>query len=186
MASPLLHSTFRILAFLALIPLVFTFCAKEEPVTRLPGLEIPEITGYYLRDQNGYTMGTIGNPNVQPGNGPSLAESDHYFMIYPNPATHYLYLYSKSTAANSVRRIWMVAAATGSSAPGYSEAFNSINLVAGGTPLISHTSTSDNIVLDISSLEPGYYRVYLENDGLLFYDNLVVAAPSSEPQKSNN
>ena len=173
----------RILAILVLVPLFFSACTREDSVVRAPGLEIPEITGYFLRDHNGVDMGTIGTPNVKLGSGPNLVESDYFFMVYPNPAYHQVALYSKSPSGNSVRRIWIVEAVADHSAAELTESFNSINLVVGGTPLAQTVTTTENASLNIESLEPGYYRIYLEIDDLQLFDNLVVADPSPELHK---
>lgn len=173
----------RILTVLVLVLLIFPACTSEDSVVRAPGLEIPEITGYYLRDHNGVDMGTVGTPNVKLGSGPNLVESDYFFMAYPNPAYHHVALYSKSPSGNSVRRIWLVEAVTDYPDPGLADSFNGINMVVGGTPLIQTVTTTENAFLNVESLEPGYYRIYLETDGMLFFDNLVVADPSLEPHK---
>jgi hypothetical protein len=72
-----------------LIPIMLIFwgsCSKENADFRLPGLDIPMLTGYYMRDYSGYPIGTIGTPNVYLGNESNEFSSAYFFSVYPNPA----------------------------------------------------------------------------------------------------
>jgi len=48
------------------------------------------------------------------------------------------------------------------------------NIKVGGAPLIQIEFKSDNLAVDLTSLDQGYYRIYLKVDKYIFYDNLVI------------
>ena len=53
-------------------------CSKEEADIRLSEFEIPVITGYELRDEQGVTKGTYGIPNIKLGNGSNSHNSNFF------------------------------------------------------------------------------------------------------------
>ena len=48
------------------------------------------------------------------------------------------------------------------------------NIKVGGAPFIQIEFKSDNLAVDLTSLDQGYYRIYLKVDKYIFYDNLVI------------
>lgn len=145
-------------------------CSKDDYEFRLSSFSTPVITGFIRRSEFGDYMGAVGVPNVNNGN----YDSDYYFGLYPNPASEHCSLFIKSPMTMSLKKLWITPAQFGYQISNYSNNFGMTNLYAGGIPLIQIEFNTDHIEIDLSSLEEGYYRIYLKIDDNLLYDNLVI------------
>jgi hypothetical protein len=167
--------------FILLILLIFTSgCNKEKAEYRLSDFDIPVITGYYLRDEQGIPMRTIGTPNVRLGNESNDFTSDYYLMQYPNPCDKSCVLNIKSPSGQSIKKVWVVQASYFDQMPGSENELNMISLNTGGAPLLQAETTSRYLKLDLTSFKTGYYRVYVKIDDQILYDNLVINKSNPE------
>jgi len=157
------------LIFVISIPLIFS-CTKAENYFRLSSFETPIIEGYNLRNLFGDYVGSVGNPNVKNGD----YDSEYFFRFYPNPAIENCYLYTKSPTTLSLKKLWITMAQFGDRITNYSNNIGMNNFYIGGVPLIQIEFNGDNIQIDLSSLEEGYYRIYIKIDENILYDNLVI------------
>lgn len=152
-----------------------TGCSKEEAELRLPGFEVPVVTGYYLRDEVAISRGYVGVPNVKPGTHSDYSQSTYFITFFPNPARNSGTIHLKSPNDYDVKKFWITQAIYSSpiSIPGASvDGMN--NIIAGGAPLIQGETTDKNIYLDLTDLPSGYYRLYVSVNDHLFYDNIVI------------
>lgn len=153
-------------------------CTKEEADLRVPEFEIPVIHGYYVRDGTGSFMGSYGygKPNVRLGDVPDYWQSNYFFVIYPNPPVlNTLYVLTKSPSHNNVKKLWITHAVLRPPFdPGVVPQDGRNNFVAGGAPLFEVEFTQEEIRLDLTELDDGYYRVYVKINNQVLYDNLVV------------
>jgi hypothetical protein len=157
--------------FITVGTLLIIACSKESSDFQLSNFEIPVITGFQVRDHTGSTVQIIGNPNIKLKN-----ESNRYsFISYPNPIKSYCYISIKSPA-DTYKKVWLVRADYMLNNEPVIETLGMKTLYVGGVPLFKGVigPQSEAIILDLSSFKNGYYRIYLETDGILLYDNLVI------------
>ena len=145
-------------------------CSKEDSDIRLPYFEIPEIHGFILRNDWGDYLGRIGNPDIK-----THAESNQYsFDIYPNPSNVYINVYCRTPVPNETKKIWVTQAQYNSNIPNYSLDVGMVNINTGGIPLIQAEFTDNQIRFDVSFFSEGYYRIFIQIDKVILYENLIV------------
>lgn len=150
-------------------------CTKEEADIRFPQFEVPQFTGYYARDEAGHYMGRYGMPNVNLGDQYTWENSRYHITMFPNPAHNRSTVFIKSPNQNQMKKLWLTRAIpTLPFEPTIVESDNWNNFVVGGAPLLQGEFTQREAYLNISDLPNGYYRLYVEMDGLIFYDNLLI------------
>jgi len=162
------------LLLLLLITILLPGCTKEADI-RLSEFTTPVITGYYVRNDIGMDLKTIGIPNVRLGdNSNDYHTSTYFFTFFPNPCTDSCLTFVKAPQDNSTRKVWITQAnwLEEKNEP-VTDPVGMDNMTVGGYPLIQKEFTSDRTMIDLSSLGEGYYRIYLEVDGNLLYDNLI-------------
>ncbi|MEN8138628.1 MAG: hypothetical protein ABFR62_09350 [Bacteroidota bacterium] len=151
-------------AALLLFAVLFSSCGKQSESTAV-------ITGYYLRDASGNAMGMVEEPNVKLNNGINDPEYKISIGSYPNPFRHICNIYTNNPSPEVLKKIVVTKAEFNK------RASVSTNMPATaddivGEVLIEQEFTNSYYSLDFSDLETGYYRVYVEINGELFYDNL--------------
>jgi len=155
--------------------MIFPGCTKEEADIRFPQFEIPQFKGYYARDEAGNYMGRVAMPNVNLGDQDTWENSRYHIILFPNPAHNRTTVYIKSPNQYDEKKLWLTQAIpTLPFEPTIVESDTWNNFVAGGVPLLQGKFTQREAYLDISALPDGYYRLYVEVDGLIFYDNLLI------------
>jgi len=162
------------LLFVSLL-LITLSCSKEDSGMRLSEFETPVVTGFELRDIQGIVRGYIGTPNVKLGNESNHFDSEYYFVTYPNPCRESCVVYGQTPDSNETKYVWIVQAQyIDNSTNSTTNIVNAVLLGSGGAPLIQSEFSSNNILLDLSGLSPGYYRIYLKVADVILYDNLIV------------
>jgi hypothetical protein len=160
-----------ILASLSIAP----GCNKEQADLRMPEFEVPVITGYLVRDEAAQHQGNIGQPNVNLGHPSGNWDSEYFITFFPNPAINRGTIYMKSPNEYDVKKVWLTQAVFRPpySIPGIStDGMN--NFIAGGAPLLQVEVTERNLMLDLTDIPTGYYRLYVSVNGHVFYDNIVI------------
>jgi hypothetical protein len=165
---------FKALLFCA-VTILLTACSKEEATERLPGFEVPVIAGFQMRSIMGEAMGNVGYPNIKLYDGADFTSSKNFFSSYPNPSSSNLNIYVLERDYPTMKKIWMVPARR------LGEPEKSVlnqgmySLYAGGTPLFQLETLGENIVLDVTGIPEGYYRLYVKIKNVLLYDNIVIS-----------
>ncbi len=161
--------------FLLLFLSGITSCRKDEPSSESGK---PVITGYYQRSitgggVNGGDPEIVGNPNTRLGDGNDFASPDYYLISYPNPCTgDQLRIATKSPDESSQKQLWIVPAEWSEKAPDNTPIMT--NETLDKLSEFSTTFSSQMVAIKTSRFSNGYYRVYLEIDGKLFYDNVLI------------
>ena len=161
------------LLFMGII-LITLSCSKEESDIRLSEFDAPIITGFEERDEQSNVIRAIGNPNVKLGNESNDYTSDYFFTSYPNPSRNSFQVSIKTPNPNSTQRVWIVQAQYYENGTSTANIGGTTLLDVGGDPLIQYEGILNNLELDVSGLSEGYYRIYLQVDDLILYDNLVI------------
>lgn len=155
--------------------IMFSGCTKEDAEIRFPQFEVPQFKGYYAHNEAGNYMGRYGMPNVNLGDQDTWENSRYHILMFPNPAHNRSTVFIKSPVQNQEKKLWLTRAIpTLPFEPTIVESDTWNNFVAGGAPLLQGEFTQREAYLDISALPDGYYRLYVEMDGLIFYDNLLI------------
>ncbi len=163
--------------FLLLFLSGITSCRKDEPSSESGK---PVITGYYQRSitgggVNGGDPEIVGNPNTRLGDGNDFASSDYYMISYPNPCMgDQLVITIKSPSESSQKKLWIVPAEWNEKAPENIPAVTKETLDRLSELNITLSSHTSAISINTSKFTNRYYRVYLEVNGKLFYDNVLI------------
>lgn len=157
-------------------------CSKDDSNIRVSNLETPILTGFLLRNITGDVIGKIGFPNIKLGNESNDNNSEYFFSTYPNPIKDKASIYIKSPNTNTTKKVWIVHAEYNNNISNAETSIGNATLLsAGGSPIFYGEISSNDIHLDLSNLNEGYYRVYVNIDGLTLYDNLIIT--NTELQK---
>lgn len=161
--------------FFLILTLLLVRCSDDEDVSVKPSpLDLPVITGFQVRDYNGSVRSSYGSPNIKLRDRSEESGSTLYFSVYPNPVEKYCSVYTDIPNNNAERHLWIVPAIyQGDEPPSYSD-MGMINFSAEGTPVIDITFTTEYYRLNLSDLETGFYKVYLEVGNSILNDNLVI------------
>lgn len=149
-------------------------CTKDEADLRTSSFETPVVKGFIMRDQNGWTMGYIGKPNVKTGEPPYEVSPGFSLFVYPNPAANSCHVWLNSPNENETKKVWLTRATAGDELYNSTGIANMNALIIGGCPLFQVEVTGNDVAIDLSLLDDGFYRVYVKMGGCLFYDNLVI------------
>ncbi len=161
--------------FVGVVALVFFLsCTKEQADYRLPGFDTPVITGYHMRDPNGWEMGIIGTANVKLSDSDSPLTSRYSILIYPNPCITTFNMHIVAPENNQIKKLWITRANISGNLSNSSVYLNMNAINIGGFPVFQTDFTSEQISIDVSKFEDGFYRVYLKTGGFILYDNLVI------------
>lgn len=155
--------------------LITMSCSKEDSDMRLAEFDIPVLTGFELRDEQGSLMRVIGTPNIKLGSESNDYNSKYFFSSYPNPCRDICAIFIKTPNSIEKKQIWIVQALYNDITTNTTANLGNTSLLGvGGTPIVQSEITSNNAVFDLRSLNEGYYRIYLKVDDLILYDNLIV------------
>jgi len=163
-------------SFLFLL-ILFYNCNKFGPPgdDRLNNFDYPIITGFEFKNEEGVSIGSYGElVNNKLGDKGTIEESEYYLNAFPNPATDFYTVYTLSRNAPMLRTIWIVKASYNGELPNIEIYNNATYLVAGQYHLIEVSSQGNLINIDLSSLDDGFYRIYVEIGGNVLYDNFIV------------
>jgi hypothetical protein len=167
--------------FIALIS-----CTKDVAELRLPFNSVPVITGILFKDELGSSIRIIGEPN---SNLIYISDIEEIrITIFPNigkPGKYSPYINVETNFQSFSANIWMVCARFEPSiagryfSPDVVNVCNSAALVAGGEPLIygrvEIPSSTGIIRLEAGDLVEGFYRIYVEIDNKLLWDDLMIS-----------
>lgn len=161
--------------FLISLAVLVSSCSDEEVDMRLSSLETPVITGYEWRDVYAQLVKSIGTPNIKLGNESNHYSSAYYFKSYPNPCSDKLAIFVKIPNSDKTIKTWIVQAQyvnQVTSSP--NQVGNSVIMHAGGAPILQQEFLGNVTSFDVSELKNGYYRLYVQVDSILLYDNIYV------------
>ncbi len=161
-------------SFIAVAIIGLCSCTKDEADLRTSSFETPVVKGFIMRDPNGWIIGNIGNPNVKIGDPPNGTNSSFSVEVYPNPAVNLCHVHIISPNEDEIKQVWLTRATASDQLYNSAGILNMNALKIGGYPLFQALVSDDDVGLDLSKLEDGFYRVYVKMGGLLFYDNLVI------------
>lgn len=136
--------------------------------------DINIVTGMNLVDNLGNNVGVIGNPNVLNNAG---------FVTYPNPAIDVLTIVGIPAAKN----IWILKGVPTKSFSNtnFSDVLNA-NVydsaeIKGKSVFEIEDIVANNLKIDLSRFEQGYYRVFVElEDGTIHWNNIYFRASQSD------
>jgi hypothetical protein len=143
-------------------------CTQETEELRTGELHIPTCTGFNYKDNFNQLRGIIGVPNNK------LVSNINSFTlsVYPIPAQNNVKVIINN---NSSKKIWLTQAQVSGELNYNLNYLNAPLLVVGGSPLISFNNvTEDQLVIDISFLPQGYYRLYVKVDDQILWENLIL------------
>ncbi|MBW6478133.1 MAG: hypothetical protein K0B37_01815 [Bacteroidales bacterium] len=162
---------------LVIISGLFTACSEKESKMEEPDELLPVINGYFARNEAGESMGIIGNmnPNVNLGTNTNLVDSDYFITFFPNPAINFASVYMKSPGQDEIKKIWIVPAVFDpeyepSDDETYEPEINILNEIA----VLQTETTMHTVFFDLTELQSGYYRIYVEVAEYILYDNIVI------------
>jgi len=166
-------------SLLIAVLLVLNACSKQSAESDYvtTGLRSPVITGYEVRDDQGFVVKHVGNPNIKNQifneNGNEIIAG---IFAYPNPAAYEMGFHFTNQLSGSLK-FYLVRATVEGGMETTGNFLGSTNLVAGSYHLIEIDSINadKNIHIDVGIIPDGYYRAYLEGDKLLLWDNIVVS-----------
>lgn len=162
--------------FIYLLLTITIACKKESSEPGTVGFKAPIITGFYLRDVYGGTVGQVGQPNVNLGVNDTFGNS---LLVYPIPSVNDVninLLLVNNPTENTL--VWVVRVTP----QGQDLSFNFQNRIyfpAENLPLFTIDKFNKGYNnISISSwrypLSAGYYRIYARVDNVLLYDNFVI------------
>lgn len=164
--------------FIGIVLILFS-CTKKDDGIELSQVNIPEITGFHLRSDDGQSMGTIGVVNNKIQASGKSDGMDCEILLYPNPVLFYGGVRIEKPAIRQRIVVWVVVGRYNENIPYYYFDSNMMNMVAGGKAIFQREFYSDqaevNVKFNDDLLHPGYYRVFVKIDDVLLYDNLIVA-----------
>lgn len=147
---------------LLLLSILALSCTSDDETSNS---DMKLVTGVTFRQNPDDTPFQLGNPNTL---------INGKFVMYPNPAINTAFI----AATENVSDVWIVPANAKKSYQNTD--FGSIlnNSLYSEQSIIQNSDYSLNgqaasgISLDVSSLDEGYYRVFVKIDGQIYWDNL--------------
>ncbi|WP_298220942.1 hypothetical protein [Flavobacterium sp.] len=139
-------------------------CNKDESNPVTDPLTMNLVTGINFRQTTDDLPLKLGNPNILVNNK---------FLIYPNPAGQAL----NFLAEGNVTNIWFVPANPEKihQNVNFSNILNtniySEQSIISNSDLSSAQQSSNNIIVNIKTLEKGYYKVFVKIGGEIYWDN---------------
>ncbi|WP_338376577.1 hypothetical protein [uncultured Flavobacterium sp.] len=160
---------------LLIILSIFTLnsCNKNDDNDEIDATTIDLITGINFRQTFDDTPLSLGNPNNHTNN---------IFVIYPNPSIDFL-----SIASNeNITKVWIM--------PGnpnkihqqtdfstiYSPNTYTESQIQTKSLLELNDLNSTNVLIDLNSLNTGYYRVFLKINDAIYWDNIYLEKNGDE------
>jgi len=181
------------IVFITFLILFISSCKKEETV---PGVSLQKdiLQGFECRNDMADKYYIIGNPDIKLCDVGSLASQNYNFSIlsFPTPNISYNnYYYSNQINYSSAVNFFINAykpmqhARLRIEKAYYNSAPSSTEIALGAVTYVSNPYILDMdslnlhlgenlLAFNVSSVEPGYYRVYLQIDDVLLWDNLII------------
>jgi len=158
-----------------IVSMIINSCTKENEDMRLSDFSIPTINGYYGRDGQGSPLGRMGIPNTKSYDGIDYYSSTYRFSFIPNPVRTLCTVFVEAPVSKEIKKLWITSAIWNNQVTDeWTDLNTTHNIVVGGFPVYQTEFTSDHLMLDLSILPEGYYRIYLKVNDCLLYDNLVI------------
>lgn len=162
----------RIIGYLLII-LILLGCQKGEDNTP-SGLSVPEIAGINYRDNFGAYLGTIGTPNVR-----LSSKSNSQIVTYPIPCSNSFSLNINLLGQpDGSEKIWLVKAKWAGGVNSFSPQ-NKTFFEAGNIPVfiiddLNLKLGTNEIQINTANLEAGFYKIYIQIENELLFDNLLI------------
>jgi len=150
---------------LLLLSLAFS-CRPLPEIDEHHATDIHIVTGLHLREHDGSSRGTLGNPNTKAGT----------IEAYPNPADDVLSVHSSDT----IQKVWITVGfqETGFQDTDFESLFQSLEHQPADLEIFTakiFNPASSIFNLDVSDLPSGYRRIfYLMQDNTIRWDNLFI------------
>ncbi len=145
-------------------------CSEEEAF-RTPNLGGEVITGFQYRDRVGNLVQKVGQPNTKT----SSEDGAYNFFAFPIPSRDVIFLSVFNNESRQIERVWITAAIIDNALYQSIVINSALLVVAQGTPLIEiEPSDNQSISINVSSLPPGGYRLYVQIDDVLLWDNILI------------
>ena len=167
-----LFNHFKMKNLIGLLCLVLLIACDKKETPAPPSKHL--VTGFNFTNKYGSPTGTAGNPNVKT----SMEVNGNRFFLSacPNPVNTDVQLSVYTTASHQQKKVWIEAAPQSGIFAPYNFPKANINLI-GGQPVWEKASNTgwqqEVFVADFSSLPAGAYRVYVQFDDVLLWDNLL-------------
>ncbi len=140
-------------------------CNNDETSNQSNNKDLKLVTGINLRQNFDDPPLKLGNPNVLVNNK---------FAIYPNPAQNMVSI----LAQDNVTDVWLVPATP-------EKIYQSVNFssiltnnlfseqsISSNSIISVNSQSSNNLMINLETLEKGYYKVFVKIDGVIYWDNL--------------
>lgn len=166
---------------------LFTGCEKDD-VDQKASMSTPVLTGFFCRDEAAAPYYTIGSPNVKLHEATGLNQTTEYSMLsFPNPNVFYdrydhlykhpitIFFFSGAPATNA--HFWIESGNYLSSEQNYSTYMGANFFLPNERILDMEMNVvmgENNFSVDVRNFQPGYYRAYIEINGVLLWDNLII------------
>lgn len=166
---------------------LFTSCEKEQQDQQAT-FSTPQLTGFVCRNEAAVVYYTIGNPNIKLYEAAGTNQDVKYSMLfYPNPNFYsdfnqeqfqsQIYFSVSINAPATQLHFWIESGNYLESSQNYST-YMGANYYLPNEHIIDlnlNAYSGENVfVLDVSKVQPGYYRAYIEVNGVLLWDNLII------------
>ena len=177
----------KLLLIQSLIIFLFTSCEKEQQDQQAT-FSTPQLTGFVCRNEAAVVYYTIGNPNIKLYEAAGTNQDVKYSMLfYPNPNLYsdfnqeqfqsQIYFSVSINAPATQLHFWIESGNYLESSQNYST-YMGANYYLPNEHIIDlnlNAYSGKNVfVLDVSKVQPGYYRAYIEVNGVLLWDNLII------------
>ncbi|MCK5907072.1 MAG: hypothetical protein KAG37_05740 [Flavobacteriales bacterium] len=150
------------------IILLFSSCSKNNDE---PKSYDNIITGLILRNNMGEAMGHIGSPNIKVSNVESQLVTNLRIVSYPNPCKENLNINITGEENNTPIKIAITKGIFNENATVEEIKYTSLSEITSDV-IFEDIIANKNYYVDFSSFEDGYYRVYIEIEGTVYYDNI--------------
>ncbi len=146
----------------------FLLACEQSDNLRSGELVAPVCTGFSFRDANNVPMGRIGEPNNK------LTSTNGLITMYafPIPASNQINIITNSS---SNKKIWITQAQATAEVMSSLNYLNASFQVVGGSPLIGFNNVpATEVMINVSFLPKGIYRLYIQVDQELLWENLII------------
>lgn len=157
------------------VVLIVSGCNKEKEKVAYYSFNVQYISGIYYLDMSGYNHGVIGvSPVVRQGVNDETGQMKYRFITYPTIGRSFNIMIANNPK-NLLKRLWVVPAILEVPIPGYSFQTDWMNnLIPGSAALMEVEFFEDIVNLNLWGLPEGFYRIFIELDGNLLFDNILV------------
>ena len=151
-----------IFTFISLI-LLLSSCSKDKDE---PKSYDNIITGFIFRNDVGYAIGQIGNPNIKITNGETIQ-----VVSYPNPSRAIINIYISNIETDTPIKIAITKGLFKEDADVDIINYTSLSEITSDI-IFEDIIDNKNFSIDLSSFDDGYYRIFVEINNDVYYDNI--------------